>query len=143
MTLSTKLRCKACSAGDQTHPSSCTLITEHCPNKAEAVRALWCVHAAITRCCYALVPIHCVALLDTAHVLLLWLPAVCLPGFGGANCAQQCGGVGVHATYGPAGRSLSPPAGPECVPCSGDGKTLTYSFHWCVLHKKCLVVCRY
>jgi len=49
---------------------------------------------------------------------------VCKPGFGGPGCANQCGGVGPAASYGPAGRAV----GADCIPCSA-AKT-GYSFEW-------------
>lgn len=58
--------------------------------------------------------------------------AVCLPGYGGTpgatggGCPTACGGYGLEATYGPAGRS----AGTPCLPCSNKGVTYGFSFDW-------------
>jgi len=38
---------------------------------------------------------------------------MCKAGYGGEDCATQCGGSSGNATYGPAGRSK----GTECLPC--------------------------
>jgi hypothetical protein len=50
---------------------------------------------------------------------------LCSPGYGGANCATQCGGLGTSATYGPAGRTVDDPA---CLACST--QATGYSFEW-------------
>jgi len=52
---------------------------------------------------------------------------LCVPGYGGANCASACGGgIGAAATYGPAGRSVD--TDPSCIPCSN--QSTGYSFEW-------------
>lgn len=60
------------------------------------------------------------------HPLRCVLPTVCLPGFGGPQCSQACGGLGDAATYGPAGREI----GSACIPCQTAGKTYGFSFDW-------------
>lgn len=52
--------------------------------------------------------------------------ALCVAGYGGANCASQCGGLGAAATYGPIGRSVD--TDPACIPCSN--QSTGYSFEW-------------
>ena len=58
------------------------------------------------------------------------LAAVCLPGFGGLNCTDKCGGTGDNATYGMAGRPMLLGEPTPCTSCSDKGKTVTYSFNW-------------
>lgn len=61
-------------------------------------------------------------------VFFCCLCAVCRPGWGGtpggSTCANRCGGVGVAASYGPAGRAVGSP----CIPCQDGGQTIGFSF---------------
>lgn len=52
--------------------------------------------------------------------------AYCMGGYGGANCASACGGLGASATYGPPGRGVA--QDPSCVACTT--QTTGYSFEW-------------
>lgn len=55
----------------------------------------------------------------------LLMNAVCLPGWGGTDCATQCGGgYGSAASYGPAGRER----GSACIPCNT--ALSYYSYDW-------------
>jgi hypothetical protein len=55
---------------------------------------------------------------------------LCLPGYGGVNCSQPCGGVAENATYGPLGRAYIDNQVTQCQSCSANGQTATYSFHF-------------
>lgn len=55
---------------------------------------------------------------------------LCSPGFGGLNCGSPCGGVGTNATYGPPGRGQVDGQVTECLACSANGQTATYSFSY-------------
>lgn len=45
---------------------------------------------------------------------------MCIPGYGEAGCATQCGGVGVNGTYGQGLRALNT----SCAACSGTNLTV-------------------
>jgi hypothetical protein len=55
---------------------------------------------------------------------------LCLPGYGGLNCADKCGGSLENATYGPPGREMLTGQPTPCLACSAGGRTVTYSFTW-------------
>lgn len=52
------------------------------------------------------------------------LCAECLPGWGFAKCARQCGGIGEAASYGPPGREYGSP----CISCNN--VLTSYSYNW-------------
>lgn len=67
---------------------------------------------------------------STACCCCSHLSTVCSPGWGGLHCADKCGGSGINATYGTAGREMYEGVPTPCTPCSADGRTATYSFLW-------------